>query len=430
LDHTQHLDRQRMEELCCLWVIDELSPKERVLLEEHLSECGSCRSLIAEYEQLYVFDFPALNAIQTEQEDSGILEASTENRMLGNVVARAQNERPGGLRLSSDELPSTPCQPSLIHRLSQNFGTVFQWGGWIAAAAICLISISGRIANRTGPISQVTNQVPSVPIRLATQNTTANDSASAAAAAYERSVKDLRQRAGDAELALTSARAAYARLDDEKASLEAQLESQKRILDDHASQVDLLSAALDQQTAKTSKLEAELRDVSSKLIEQRNEVAKLQQVAETTTVRTPTPESFAPDPDAQELFGARDLHIVDVYDVDHSGKPSRTYGRVYYVNHRLLVFYAFDLGTHERNRKAVAFQAWGFKQPNSTEPESLGLFYMDDSKLDRWVLRVSDPKLLSNIDTLFVTLEPSGGSDVPKGRRVLLASLAGPPNHP
>ena len=429
MDHTQHLDRQRMEELCCLWVIDELSPKERVQLEEHISECGSCRSLIAEYEQLYVFDFPALNAIQTEQEDSDILEASTENRMLDNVVARAQTERPSGLRLSSD-LPSPPCQPSLTQRLNQNLGAAFQWGGWIAAAAICLIVISGRIANHTGSSSQVANQVPSVPVRLATQNAPANDSESAVAAAYERSDKDLRQRAGDAELALASAKAAYARLDNEKASLEAQLESQKRTLDDRDSQVDVLSAALDQQTAKTSNLEAELRDVSSKLIEQRIEVAKLQQVAETTTVRTPTPESFAPDPGAQELFGARDLHIVDVYDVDHSGKPSRTYGRVYYVNHRLLVFYAFDLGTHEQNRKAVAFQAWGFKQPNSTEPASLGLFYMDDSKLDRWVLRVSDPKLLSNIDTLFVTLEPPGGSDVPKGRRVLLASLAGPPNHP
>jgi hypothetical protein len=429
LNYTQHLDRERIEELCCLSVIDELSPTERMLLNEHLSECESCRDLIAEYEQLCVFDFPALNAIETEQDNSDMLEASTENRMLDNVVARAQNERPSSIRLNSYELLSAPCRPAPMQRLSQFFGTTFKSSGWVAAAAIFLILISGRIVNRTGANLQLTDQVPSGQMKQATDSRAAKASA-ASTAAYERSVKDLRQRIGDAERALASAKAAYARLDNEKTTLESQLESQKRMLDDRASQADVLSAALDQQTAKTSNLEAELRDVSSKLITQQDEVAKLQQVAETTTVRTPTQESFAPDPDARELFGARDLHIVDVYDVDHSGKPSRTYGRVYYVNHRLLVFYAFDLGTHEQNRKAVAFQAWGFKQPNSTEPESLGLFYMDDSKLDRWVLRVSDPKLLSNIDTLFVTLEPPGGSDVPKGRRVLLASLAGPPNHP
>jgi hypothetical protein len=46
--------------------------------------------------------------------------------------------------------------------------------------------------------------------------------------------------------------------------------------------------------------------------------------------------------EARNLFGARDLHIVDVYDVAGDGKTKRTYGRVYYVEKKLLVFYAFD----------------------------------------------------------------------------------------
>jgi hypothetical protein len=79
---------------------------------------------------------------------------------------------------------------------------------------------------------------------------------------------------------------------------------------------------------------------------------------------------------------------------------------------------------------AAAFQAWGFRQPHSTTAESLGLFYLDNASLNRWTLRVSDPQVLSRIDTLFVTVEPPGGSRFPKGRRLLLASLAGPANHP
>jgi hypothetical protein len=55
---------------------------------------------------------------------------------------------------------------------------------------------------------------------------------------------------------------------------------------------------------------------------------------------------------------------------------------------------------------------------------------MDNATLNRWALRVSDPLLLSRIDTLFVTLEPPGGSSSPKGKKLLMASLAGPANHP
>lgn len=119
-----------------------------------------------------------------------------------------------------------------------------------------------------------------------------------------------------------------------------------------------------------------------------------------------------------------------MYDVDDSGKPSRAYGRVYFVNHSELIFYAFDLSKLEKGHKVVAFQAWGFRQPQSSKVESLGLFYLENATLNRWTLRVSDPQIISRIDSLFVTIEPPGGSRFPKGKRLLIASLAGPPNHP
>jgi hypothetical protein len=159
-------------------------------------------------------------------------------------------------------------------------------------------------------------------------------------------------------------------------------------------------------------------------------MARLQEVAATVPARLPIKVSDENPYDGREIFGARDLHIVDVYDVDQAGKASRTYGRVYYVNRSLLLFYAFDLDHNAKLRKPVAFQAWGFRQPNSKTAESLGLFYLEDPKLDRWTLRVSDPRLLARIDSLFVTVEPPGGSNAPRGRQLLFASLSGPPNHP
>jgi hypothetical protein len=134
--------------------------------------------------------------------------------------------------------------------------------------------------------------------------------------------------------------------------------------------------------------------------------------------------------EAKELLGARDLHTVDVYDVDGNGKTRRTIGRVYYVEKKLLVFYAFDLQDKRRGGVAAGFQAWGYSQANSSKPENLGLFYVDDASLNRWALKVSDRKILARVDAVFVTLEPSGGSPTPMGRKLLYANLSGPPNHP
>ena len=75
---------------------------------------------------------------------------------------------------------------------------------------------------------------------------------------------------------------------------------------------------------------------------------------------------------------------------DDVRRLSRTYGRVYYANHSLLLFYAFDLDQSAKGRKPVAFQAWGFRRSDSKTAESLGLFYLEDPKVDRWTLRVTD----------------------------------------
>ena len=144
---------------------------------------------------------------------------------------------------------------------------------------------------------------------------------------------------------------------------------------------------------------------------------------------TPEGQGFT-NADAKELFGARDLHIVDVYDVDSNGKTRRTYGRVYYVEKKLLIFYAFDLQDKKHNRAAAGFQAWGYREANEAKPESLGLFTLDDASLNRWVLQVNNPRVLERVDAVYVTLEPPSGSPSPRGRRLLYANLVVPPNHP
>jgi hypothetical protein len=48
----------------------------------------------------------------------------------------------------------------------------------------------------------------------------------------------------------------------------------------------------------------------------------------------------------------------------------------------------------------------------------------------RWALRCDDPQQLAEIDAVFVTVEPQGGSQKPTGKAFLYAMLRKEANHP
>jgi hypothetical protein len=139
------------------------------------------------------------------------------------------------------------------------------------------------------------------------------------------------------------------------------------------------------------------------------------------------------DRDIRELMGARKLYIADVFDVDSSSRTQKPYGRVFYTQNKSLVFYAFDLDHQPGVRSASVFQVWGERDGEKTAKSSamsLGILYMDSETNRRWVLRSDDPKQLAEIDAVFVTLEPGGGSSKPTGKPLLYALLRKEVNHP
>jgi hypothetical protein len=60
----------------------------------------------------------------------------------------------------------------------------------------------------------------------------------------------------------------------------------------------------------------------------------------------------------------------------------------------------------------------------------LGVFYEDNDTKKRWILKCDDPKTLAQIDAVFVTVEPNGGSHKPSSKLLLFAYLKVNPNHP
>ena len=129
-------------------------------------------------------------------------------------------------------------------------------------------------------------------------------------------------------------------------------------------------------------------------------------------------------------MGARDLYIAEVYDVARTGKTQKAYGRVFYTRGKSLIFYAYDLDQQTEAKKANTFQAWGRRGPDQQQALNLGIFYEDNASRKRWILKCDDPKTLAQIDGVFVTVEPNGGSHKPSGKSLLFAYLRIDPNHP
>ena len=142
---------------------------------------------------------------------------------------------------------------------------------------------------------------------------------------------------------------------------------------------------------------------------------------------------LASDRDIRELMGARKLYIADVFDVDSGSRTRKPFGRVFYTESKSLIFYAFDLDRQPGVQNASSFQVWGGRDGWTGEKAramNLGILYMDSETNRRWVLRLEDPKQLAEIDAVFVTVEPHGGSQKPTGKPFLYALLRREANHP
>jgi cell division protein FtsB len=139
---------------------------------------------------------------------------------------------------------------------------------------------------------------------------------------------------------------------------------------------------------------------------------------------------LASDRDIRELMGARKLYIADVFDVDGRSRTRKPFGRIFYTQGKSLLFYAFDLNDQPDLKKVETFQAWGRNDSDSGKPLNLGIFYLDSETNRRWVLRFDDSTKLTEINAVFVTVEPHGGSRKPTGKPFLYALLRKEANHP
>jgi hypothetical protein len=418
------INDERFEQLCALAAIGEVSAAEFAELNEHLASCSNCQELYADFRRIASNE---LGAVATGRSNGG--DSSTEldeQVLLGRVLERAQAEsrvsEPPDFRPLHEPRPRPPLFGIWSLLRSPILAT--------AALTVVMCSAVGVAAYRYRD-QQLAPTVAQLSSELSQREAEVKK-----AGAQADSTSTLLQRNGSEREALqhqlADARKSYTELLDHDRALETELAAAKGQLDKQGNDLRQANAAARQSGDSLQALQAQLREVVARTTAEENLVEqlqrKLQHRSDEDGVASNVPA--IQNGDAQEIFGARDLHIVDVYDVDATGRTKRGFGRVYFVEKKLLLFYAFDLQDKQHQRAASGFQAWGYRQGNEGKPQNLGLFLMDDPALSRWVLKVNNTSVLERIDAVFVTLEPPDGSPSPRGRKLLYANLGGPPNHP
>jgi hypothetical protein len=415
---------ERFEELAAIAAMGELQAPEFEELREHLASCDGCRDVYADFCHIASSDLGLL-AVKSGRPASahapGQVDAAT---VLANIKAKALQAMP--VRNEFSKIPHRPGKS--ISAYWSDFKCFvpkvsYAVGAMAVMAALVAVGYLVRERQFRPVISKYETQ-----LALLHEN---SQQTSASRHSLEDALAQSQVELQETSAELHEAEVERSRLRQQRDQIQQKFESAEALALQTQSDLKVSESRREQEARVRNQLQQELLEAKDRLDAQDQTVADLRaKLEKKESAAVPEVASANDKNDARQLFGARDLHIVDVYDVDTNGKTKRTYGRVYYVEKKLLVFYAFDLQYKRNNREAAAFQAWGYREAGERKPENLGLFRLDDAAANRWVLQVNNPHVLERVEAVYVTLEPSAGSQSPRGRRLLYANLLAPPNHP
>jgi predicted nucleic acid-binding Zn-ribbon protein len=231
------------------------------------------------------------------------------------------------------------------------------------------------------------------------------------------SLNEMKGAQANLEQSLQSDEAQKRLITQERARLTQKLDSAQASLEKVRAELDSVRQQKSDEQLRAASFEEQIKDLSGELREREQAINKQEDL-------------LAHDRDIRELMGARDLYIAEVYDVARDGATQKPYGRVFYTKGKSLIFYAYDLNQEAGVQNASTFQAWGRRGPDKEQTVNLGVFYEDSAAKKRWVLKFDNPRALEQIDAVFVTVEPNGGSHKPSGKPLLFAYLKVDPNHP
>ncbi len=420
------LNHEYFQELAALAAIGQLSGPEVKVLEDHLEKCASCRSAGTDFAGIVQAELPVVG----DRPDRAWRLRTLFGADRGYRRRFIERARAEGIRFSPevDPEPVRPRIPLIAFVPARTALLV------LASLLIVIGAWMYRSRVRSRTVETAKSTLQHEVDRLAALNTdlrsrVAEMAESEALKAVE--IQQLERGQVASREQVVALRDRLERANEDQLALQEQLGSAK-------AQAAEFESRSQENLRQVSELANELKTVRASQTDSESIVAAQQErirelsekLAAQTAVFERERELLAAGREIRDLMGARNLHIIDVFDVDGKGRSAKAFGRVFYTEGKSLIFYAFDLTPRRHSRADHAFQAWGYRDPAPQFARSLGIFYADNKTQNRWVLKFDDPEVLAEIDAVFVTVEPPGGSPKPTGQKLLYAYLNGQPNHP
>ncbi|SRR6266568_2344692 len=423
---------EHFEALCAAAGVGEASGAELAELQEHLSQCPDCKHVYSEFLQLGAVRCAAA-AQEQEVSSEEALSYIDSALFRENFLKQAEAQ---GIVFSRANIASEMLAPQL-KRAGYNARRI-QIALPVAASVLLVCgTISGYYfgVRKAGKPSAVAAS-KSIPIETAGQKQVRDPDREAAIARLQAERRRLASEIASLRAALADTSSSLGQLRTNAVTSEKERASLLATAADRNAQISDLQGQLNQALAQAGTLRAELDKAESSsqsaLVEDQTKIRELtDQLAEQSAVLEREREMLAANRDIRDLMAARNLHIADVFDTDTKGKTRAAFGRVFFTEGKSLIIYAYDLNDHRVQDAGYHYRVWGKKEGPGQAAKSLGIFYSDDKAQRRWVFKYDDPKILSEIDSVFVTLEPPGNNPTePKGDKFLYAYLRNQPNHP
>jgi hypothetical protein len=411
-------DHSHYEELAALAAGGYLDDEELSEFQRHSESCARCKNAVAQFGELVHLGLPLV-----------------QSRLRRGISMIASRPNPGATerfirRASAEGIEFSPDvrKRNSFPRLHLSFAAGVAAFAALLFALLYGSHVPGHVARQRDPqtAAQVQQQLD--------QRTRQNSTLDATVSRLQRTLAEQQQETETlrAQLAMQSAAESRARRDEQQALSAATLSAthNARSLEEAEAQRKLLEKQVAEAGAEVARLNQARASDQAQLVADQVQVNQLSEQLKTATTNIDMERQLASaGKDVRDLMGARQLHVVDVRDTDPNGKAGKAFGRVFLTEGKSLVFYAFDLTDAKKINAKQTFQVWGQQEGKTSSLRSLGFLYVDDKAQRRWALKTDDPAAVNEIDSVFVTVEREGGAKEPSSQRLLYAYL-GEANHP
>jgi hypothetical protein len=413
----------RFEELCAMAAAGGISTEDLQALQAHLEECVSCEKVFADMKDIHATWLPERKGFEIKRS------FAAESRLRQAILEQATA---AGARFSPDAQSAEPPVPHMVRRdFSPGYLRTLSVAAAILIAVVGIGAVGGtHLFRAASPSSPFVSRVASQPVdsgaeapelrALREQEREMQAAQEKLEATLKKAKEDrehLEQELGDTNQRVSTLRDQRTAALQQVADLQSQLDSARSNESKVEDQLVAMKAAASDRDSYLLAAELENKDLRDRLDAQAVSVGREK-------------ELMTDGREIRDLIAARNLHIIDVYDTNGAGRTQKSFGRVFYTEGKSLVFYAYDLPARRPEAKYV-FYAWGKRDASEQGVRNLGIFYSDDKTQKRWVLNVTDAQVLSEIDSVFVTLEPATNPAThPSGPKLLSAYLGTPANHP